>query len=270
MTMTQSGTVGARPDIRTLTKSSESSAVSADRNLQDQVIRYLADATVRSLEVSPGFLDDKETSRAERFSRFLARRYYRDRLSRGFRYSDKLVSVKTVTHVVDEPEFESILGRCVLGSLKTATEVGNLVVSRLSSLRNERWWHELLEYERAFFLQLATSEQTAANELPQKNASAVIREFHVPISELLARLRSGERVGDDLHGNATLLFSRTLHGKIYVVEVDERTSAVFRTIDGKRSQDEIATFCRGSREEIERVFATLCDIGSVVPPTGQV
>ena len=269
MTMTQSG-AGARPDIRTLTKSTESSALTTDRNLQDQVIRYLADASLRSLEISPGFLDDHETSRAERFSRFLGRRYYRDRLSRGFRYSDKLVSVKPVTQVVEEPEFECILGRCVLGSLKTATEVGNLAVSRLSSLRSERWWGELLEYERAFFLQLATSEQTAASELPRKNASVVIREFQVPISELLARLRSGAQVGDNLQGNATLLFSRTAHGKIYVVELDERTSAVFRAIDGTRSQDEIAAFCRGSREEIERVFATLSDIGSVVLPTRQV
>ena len=58
----------------------------SDRELQDAVITYLADAALRrgasDLPLAP-----EQAQRAGRFARFLARRYYRDRLARSFRYS---------------------------------------------------------------------------------------------------------------------------------------------------------------------------------------
>jgi hypothetical protein len=65
----------------------------SDRELQDEVITYLADATLRrssaDLPMAP-----EQAQRADRFARFLARRYYRDRLARSFRRETVTDSVR--------------------------------------------------------------------------------------------------------------------------------------------------------------------------------
>lgn len=240
----------------------------SDRDVQDSIIRYLSDSQVRS-EPSHAFLDTEEAHRAQRFSRFLVRRYYRDRLTRAFHYSAALVGKhQSAENSADSVEFDRILDRCVLGSLTSSKEVGELAVWRLLPLRSDAWWSELLEYERAFFLQLATSEATPAGTAPKKNTSAVIREFRVQIPELLASFRRGNGITHISYTSLTLLFSRTTHGKIYVVEPDEKTSAVFRSVDGKSSQKQIASTAAIPQEEIHRILTTLGDIGSLVLPTG--
>lgn len=237
----------------------------ADRDLQDRVIRYLSDAGIRSAETSQDFLDSEEACRAGRFSRFLARRYYRDRLARGFRYSAKLGHA--IVPIVDAAEFDSILDTCLLGSFATATKVGDLACSHLAPLRTEVWWRELVEYDKAFFLQLATSETTPAADFPRKNTSAILRDFQVPMSELIAEVGSDPLVGNDLQGKTSLLFSRTHHGKIYVAEVDETTAKVFESADGTTSAGEIAEICGVSVEEALLILATLSEIGSIVLPS---
>ena len=268
MSTIQRGTGRPRPGVRSIKKNSGDLLRSRnDRDIHDEVIHYLSDAGLRLAQSSNDFLDQKQAERAQRFSHFLARRYYRDRLSRAFRYSATLLGTGRIAEqITDSPEFHLILERCVLGSLATSREVGDLAVSVLLSMRSEGWWSELLEYERAFFLQLATSEVTPASTFPQKSISTLVRRFRLQVPELLARLKSGTHVGDDLDGEATLLFSRTTHGKIYVVELDEKTSAVFQSIDDNRSANEIAALCGASQQEIQRILAALSDIGSVVLP----
>jgi hypothetical protein len=240
----------------------------SDRDVQDSIIRYLSDSQVRS-EPSHTFLDSEEAHRAQRFSRFLVRRYYRDRLTRAFHYSAALVGKhQSAEDIADSAEFDPILDRCVLGSLTCSKKVGDLAVSRLLPLRSDAWWSELLEYERAFFLQLATSEATPPGTAPKKNTSAVIREFRVQIPELLTNFRRGNGSPYVSYTCVTLLFSRTTHGKVYVVEPDEKTSAVFRSVDGKSSQQQVASTAAVPQEEIHRILISLRDIGSVVLPTG--
>ena len=237
-----------------------------DRDLHDDVIRYLSDAGLRSVETSTELLSEQQAERAQRFSRFLARRYYRDRLSRAFRYSAMLDPNFAVADITESPDFDSILDQCVLGSLTTSLQVADLARSHMAPARSELWWGELLEYERAFFLQLATSEILPVSPFPARSPSAVFRRFGLRVPELLTRLKSGAQVGDDLDGATALLFSRTVHGKIYVVELDEITAGIFESIDGSRTANEIATLSCVSPEEIQRILAALADIGSVVLP----
>lgn len=236
-----------------------------DRDRQDQIIRYLSDASARSAAISREFLDAEQASRAARFSRFLARRYYRDRLNRGFRYSARLGY--EVAALANAAEFDAILDTCILGSFATATKVGDLACAYLTTLRTEVWWRELLEYERAFFLQLATSEVTPPASVPRRNVSAICREFQVPISEVITNLRSGAEVADNLQSKAKLLFSRTNHGKIYVAEVDETTARVFEEVDGTKSAGEIAENCALRQDEALRILTTFSEIGSIVLPS---
>src|ERR1700758_1381882 len=90
------------------------SAGNTDRDLQDRVIRFLSDASLHSAQPVGQLLDDSEILRAQRFSRFLPRRYYRDRLTRAFRHADVLVpKERTASTLVDSVEFDSVLDRCI-------------------------------------------------------------------------------------------------------------------------------------------------------------
>ena len=240
-----------------------------DRDLQDQIIRHLTDAEVRSGKEAPAFLEGSEVERAKRFSHFLARRYYRDRLHRGFRYSTVLLGFEAGANLVDSPEFDRILESCTLGSLGTARMVGELALSELRAHRSEEWWTELLDYESAFFVQLAASEPTPVSPFPQHGISTLIREFQFRIPELLESLRN-ENVPVNLPRKpTTLLFSRTHHGRIYVVELDSTASVVLRAINGSRSVTEIADCVALGQKETERILDDLIRIGAVVPPLNE-
>ena len=237
----------------------------SDRELHDRLIHYLTDANLRSSGPSTDFLDETQAERAERFSRFLARRYYRDRLHRGFRYSPNLLESARATDVVDTPQFDPVLSGCVLGSLATAKAVGYLALSSLRSLRRDEWWSELLEYEFAFFLQLATLEVSRAAGSAQLGLSTIVREFQFRIPHILQHLKSWDTPVTDVRGSTVLLFSRTPHGKIYVVELAATAAAVVRAVDGKRANAEIAQAAGIDVEEAIRILAELSSINAVVP-----
>ena|SRR5579864_9128920 len=234
----------------------------SDRDLQDKVITYLVDATVR--RSSAGLpLPPDQAQRAARFARFLARRYYRDRLARSFRYSRCFGS--SPESIVDTPAFDAFLDDCVLGSLRAAESVGDLLVEHFRALPAPGpWWNDLLEYERLFFLQAATSETTIATEFPQPTASARFHTFSWDLPNILPRLKSGEPIGQELRREVTLLFSRTHLGRIYVVEVDEATTAVFHAADGRLSPAQIAASTSLSAAVVQQVLRGLAQVGAVV------
>lgn len=238
---------------------------SADRELHDRVIRYLTDANLRCGVDATEFLDNSEVERANQFSRFLARRYYRDRLIRAHHYSRLVAPGCFAERVVDFADFEAILATCVLGSLPTSERVAELAfLHLLEAMPNHVWWKELLEYERALFLQLATSEANPPTRVPQRSIPTVLRKFSVSIPDLLEAISCNHPLGGAFAAEVTLLFSRTHHGRIYVAEVDAKTAAVFDAIDGHRSAEEVASVCNISAEENQRILATLSDIGSIV------
>jgi hypothetical protein len=240
-----------------------------DRDLQDQIIRHLTDADLRSGNDDPDFLEGSEVERAKRFSHFLARRYYRDRLHRGFRYSTVLLGSEAAANLVDSPKFDGILERCTLGSFVTVRMVGELAVSELRAHRSDEWWTELLDYESAFLVQLATSEPTPVGLFHQHGISTLIREFQFRIPELLESLRN-ENVPVNLPRKpTTLLFSRTHHGRIYVVELDSAAAAVLRAINGSRNVAEIADCAALGQKETERILDDLIRISAVVPPLNE-
>ena len=100
-----------------------------------------------------------------------------------------------------------------------------------------------------------------------------MRHFHARVPELLSLLKAGEHAklrSADLDGETTLLFSRTPHGKIYVAEMDQGTAAVFAAFNNTNSATDIANSCSLPMQEIQRIFATLADIGAVVLPAASV
>ncbi len=243
----------------------------SDRELQDRIILYLADGSHR-IEVQDVPLSAAEAEKAQRFSKFLARRYYRDRLTRGFRYSRRVIEFSRETQadnsrlyaeeIADSPRFDEILSHCVLGSIHTARTVAELAVAQLRPLALAPWWDDLLHYERSFFLQLATSELSDPTTHPKLSANTITQAFQWKMPELLSRLKSEAPLTDDLRGEVTLLFSRTHHGRIYVVELDDQAQAVISAMNGNRSAEEIAAAAGVGVEETNNLLMTLREIGA--------
>jgi hypothetical protein len=246
-----------------------------DRDLQDEVIRYLTDARLRATPSDALPLPPQEADKAGRFAMFLARRYYRDRMQRSFRYS-ALFAKQTQRRAEDSVEgdaFAQIARDSVLGSLNAAQRAGQMAAAYLTDWHRQStvpsynigaWWKSLLEYEYLHFLQTATSEVARTTGLPQRGVSAVCNQFEWFMPELLARLREAKPVGDDLRREVTLLFARTHTGKIYVMETDRAAEAVFRAISGNRKLEEIASAAGLGCEDTKRILQSLVEIGAVV------
>lgn len=241
----------------------------SDRDLQDALIRYLADAKARNRSSAELPLSPEQARRAEKFGRFLARRYYRDRLARSFRYSRMFASAigRTAEQVVDGESFQDFLNECVMGSLESAQQVGHMALMHLSDVQEPgAWWEELLSYEQAFFLQAATAETEAVTDFPRRGRSAVCCVFHWNLPEILARLKSAQNIGDDLRQEVLLLFSRTAGGKIYVVEIEENSELVWRHTDGFKKVEQIASAASLPVKTVQDTLQALSEIGAVVLP----
>lgn len=234
----------------------------SDRDLQDALINYLSDAQLRrvaggSLPFLPG-----QEERAGRFARFLARRYYRDRLARSFRYSPRFGPAADT--LVDTPDFDAVLDECVLGSVVSAERVGNLALDRLRRLPAPGpWWDDLLQYERLFFLQVASAENAVPAAFLQPAPSARCRPFSWDLPELLLRLKSGAATGDELRREVTLLFSRTRWGRIYVVEVDAGTAAVFYAALTHFAPSQIAEATSLPAATVQQALTALAQVGAL-------
>jgi len=238
----------------------------SDRAVQDDVIRYLADAKVRGRQPRPVPICPGEAPKASRFAHFLARRYYRDRLARSFRYSHRLrgQTGRIAEEVVDTEQFDLFLNQCGLGSLESARKVGEIACSHLNAAPEPGpWWRDLLDYEYAYFLQAATAERGASTDHPSPGISAVCRQFAWALPEMLPRLRAGKPIDDNLRREVKLLFSRTDMGRIYVVEIDATMERVFRAGDGTRLVEQIAACAGTSVQSTQQALEALEEIGAL-------
>ena len=238
-----------------------------DRELQDEIIRYLTEPAARAKSGATLALAPEQAARAAHFARFLARRYYRDRLGRSFRYSAMLANGNghRAMDVVETNEFNRIASSEPMGSLAAAQQVGALAVRHLARAKDEAWWPALLDYEYAHFLQTATSESGQTDRHPRRGVSAVCWQFHWYIPELLQHIkakRPTEEAGD-LNRPVTLLFSRTHVGKIFVMEVDPPMAAVFDAVDGAHSVAEISERTAMPLLAVEESLQSLKEVGAV-------
>jgi hypothetical protein len=241
----------------------------SDRAVQDEIIRYLADANLRAQPPRRPLIPAGEAAKAARFAYFLARRYYRDRLTRSFHYSHCFhrQTGRTAQEVVNGEDFAAFLSECVMGSLTSAERVAAMARACLGAGPHPGpWWPDLLDYESAYFLQAATSVRISNGARPAQGISAVCRRFAWALPEILPRLRVGEPITHDLQRECTLLFSRTHAGRIYVVEAEPPIERVFRATDGIRTLEEIADAAGVSTADTQQTLTLLATIGAVIDP----
>ena len=241
----------------------------SDRALQDELIRYLSDARERAHPGEKLPLPPAEAAKAQRFAHFLARRYYRDRLVRSFRYTRRFAPQigRVAEDIVEGAQFAAFLGQCILGSFAAARQVGEMAVVYLDAAEHPGpWWRDLVEYEYAYFLQTATSERAARTRRHTRGASAFCQTFSWFLPEVLERLRSGQPVSGDLRRECTLLFSRTHLGRVFVVEVEKDAAAVFRSTNGFRTPEQIASTASVPIEQVAPLLEQFEEIGAVEKP----
>ena len=239
------------------------------RALQDEIIRYLSDAHLRNEPQKTLQLKGEEAGKAKRFARFLARRYYRDRLIRSFRYSRAFTdrTDRRAEEICEREVFGAFLDQCVLGSVESARRVGEIAVAHFSPGQSLfPWWSELTAYEYAHFLQTATTARAQPGPRRRRSPSAICLGFEWALPEMLPRLRKGEAVGEEFRRGVTLLFSRTHMGKIYVVELDKSTAAAFGAIDGERTVEKVAEAAGATTQQAEEALSSLAQVGALEPP----
>jgi DNA-binding transcriptional ArsR family regulator len=96
----------------------------------------------------------------------------------------------------------------------------------------------------------------------------MLHRFSIHIAELLTRASRGELVREeDLAGEATLVFSRNHHGKVYVAELDTFTVSVLENVGGERNVHAIAEALGVSAAAVQRQLSTLRELGAVILPS---
>lgn len=251
----------------------------SDRALQDEVIRALADGPFRSSTVWQD-RDLADPDRVERFARFLARRYYYERVVHFFRYSRALARVtgRRPEAALAGPEFNALLPGIVLGSRETAHAVAELVVEYVK--RGDRaeaiaYVDDLLRYEGAMMVVEAGPRRwrengatpvvlVDADAAPAMADGTVILEleFNLPeILPLIVRAWSDPPLAP--HRPCRLVVARTPRGRVSVAQLTEPITEAIVAANGRLTLRDLAEATGAELGALREAFASLTEIGAV-------
>jgi hypothetical protein len=156
---------------------------------------------------------------------------------------------------------------CVLGSFDSARRLGEMAVVHLDgAVHPGAWWRDLVQYEYAHFLQSSTSERTIQVMRYRRKAGAWCRVFAWSLPDVLACLRAGRPVTDDLRRECILLFCRGAGNGVTVAEVEKDAEAVFRATNGLRLPQQIAQAAGLDIESTIQVLEQFVALGAVEAP----
>lgn len=250
-----------------------------DRAVQDDVIRALADAPFRASDAwQERHLADPD--RVERFARFLARRFYFERVVHFFRYTRALARVtgRQPEAALRRPAFDAALAGAVLGSRATARTVADLVVEHLqgSEVRDAvPYLDDLLRYEAAMMivesgprlwreLDAAPVGSFDADATPELADGAVILQLEWDLPEILpALVREWAEPPVPAHRARRLIVARTSRGRVTVARLSEPIADAIHRADGRQTLSDLAA---GSGVEIAALLeavTSLSEIGAV-------
>ncbi|HET7296798.1 MAG TPA: hypothetical protein VFI66_06620 [Gemmatimonadales bacterium] len=254
----------------------------ADRALQDEVIRALADGPYRA---SPAWRDRDlaDPDRVERYARFLARHFYYERIVQFFKYSRALARVtgRRPEAVLQSAEFGALFPTLVLGSRETAAAVARLVTEYVSAGEPRvRYLPDLLRYETAMMVVEAgprvwrdDAEARGAGHgeryRPETVEGTVLLDLAFDLPAVLPNLLAPWTELPQAPARPTrLLVARSPHGRVAVARSDEVVAAVVSLADGRRTLAELAAGTGLDVGTLEGALRDLVDLGAVRFPTG--
>ncbi len=196
-----------------------------------------------------------------------ARDFYRECMIQAFHHTGLFAAQvgRSAADVVETPQFAMTMRECPVGSLDAARRIGDMVSVYLDSAPNQPgpWWRELCAYDRSYFMQVATTQHGPPANRPRRGVSALCATFKWHMPELVKRLETGDAITEDLHRNITLLFARSHDGNVRVVEVGPPVEKVFRATNGLRTTEQIASVAEIDIAEVQKIIASLAEIGAV-------
>lgn len=225
----------------------------SDRGLQDDVIRALADASFRR---SPAWRDRDlaDAQAVERFSRFLARNFYRNRVIHFFKYSRALARVtgRLPQAAIDTEGFERVLPGAVIGSRATAVEVAGLVVEdQRAAPGADRvpYLGDLLAYQEAMMVAEAgprdwtgteerrpTPEQAAAEIAEGTSVLELAHDLPAVLPRLLLPF---DEVPEAPRRPVRLMVARSRQGRVSVAVLTPGMERALGLLDGRRTLAEL-------------------------------
>ena len=251
-----------------------------DRDVQDRVIRALADARYRASPAWQAYhLADPD--RVERYARFLARHFYHERIVQFFKYSRSLARVtgRPPEGVLKGDGFDLLLPSVVLGSRETAQAVARLVVAYVAAARAPiPYLADLLRYEEAMMLveagprvwrETGTGETGDGNGEPQAVEGTLLLDLQYDLPAVLPRLlEPWTEVPRAPELPTQLLVARSPHGRVAVARSDAGIAAVLRLADGKRTLEQLAAGAGLPVGTLEATLQGLVELGALRFSTG--
>lgn len=254
----------------------------ADRALQDDVIRALADGPYRA---SAGWRDRRlaDPLRVERYARFLARHFYHERIVHFFKYSRALAPVtgRTPEAVLRSAEFDALLPTLVLGSRETAAAVAHLVTAHVGAGTSPvRYVTDLLRYEEAMMTVEAgprvwrdDDEARAAGPggryHPARVEGTVLLDLDFDLPAVLPQLlQPWTEVPQAPERPTQLLVARSPHGRVAVARSNDTVAAVVALADGRRTLADLSAGTGLELSALRQTLEDLVDLGAVRFSTG--
>ncbi len=254
----------------------------SDREVQDSLIRALADAPFRA---SPEWRQRElaNEDRLDRFARFLARHYYYERLVQFYRYSRALARItgRGPEAVLAGPAFDRLLPTIVLGSRDSGLAVAELATTHLASGRTSaiRYHDDLLQYQRAMMVVesgarlwregAAVEAPDPRRSLPVKVEGTMLLELRHDLPAVLPLLlREWTEVPDAPERPTTLLIARSAHARVSVARTTTTIATVLELADGSKSLDDLARGAGLPPADLEATLQGLVEIGAVRLSTG--
>jgi hypothetical protein len=204
---------------------------------------------------------------------------YRACLAEAFRCSRRLSEPlgKVAEDVIDSPEFDAIVRECSAGSFEGARRIAELAVvhldrvpiatpkgSELDAAETLAWWRDLLNYERGWFLQLATTSEAPPSNRPRRGVSAVCMSFSWAVPELMEKIQTRQEITKASRRPTTVLFARGSSGQVAAAMIGATVEKVFRATNGLRTMEQIAQTAGLDVSETAEVLEALAHIGAVV------
>jgi len=250
-----------------------------DREIQDSLIRALADAPFRS---TPGWREQRlaDPSRLERFARFLARHYYYERLIHFFKYSRVLARItgRSPETVLTGAGFDGLLEVLVLGSRASAIAVATLAVDHVRAGDGARdqvpYLEDLTAYEHAMMVVESgarvwsdgSGAEATRNQwsVPIRAEGTMLLDFAYDLPVVLPLLlKPWTELPQAPRRPTRLLIARSPHGRVSVARTSTAIDMLLQLADGRKSLDDLARDAGLRPAELQATLEGLVEIGAV-------
>ena len=226
-----------------------------------------------------------------------ARAFYFEAMKQAFAGSTAMLANsahhrgRNAMDALDARSVKPFLAEAVLGKFESARSIGEQAMVRMwtvdpsGAVSPQEWWRNLLDYECALFLQLATDFIARPMSRPIRVPSAALRSYKWNVrAAILDALHTDFKSSEFaptvfaptviapkvLAGTEQrLLFSRNSANVVAVSELTASEATVFMAVNGKRTILEVAQECAVEEKMLRALLMQLAECGSILLPNTQ-